>query len=326
MKKETKYVHFPVNMIPSIISDTDKTIETAICYGVIRYSEKLEVELEEACRQLMYCFYRQKDTIPLWLIDKVLDRINVGSLSIDEGYSQFTDTSFEPASELEDLKKILDEDEGFKESIIQFHRVRQSLWFFDLSSRFSIQYVINTGMKIKNNLQSKEPIVSANLDVLLSFCKNENKNENDKIHFIGFLAIKSIIGEKEFVKTNKKLILARMMGFKTYLDIEPDKLNEPQSYIFERFSHRYHMDNLITMLELDWHLITYSNKVRGIYLAIDKISLDDLALYVEKQKKKARLIELKKMKNEAKNKAIKRLKSNEDNDYTTSEDENSTLF
>lgn len=325
MKKETKYVHFPVNLLPSFLNETDKTIEKAICYGVLRYSDSIKADADEACKQLMYCYYREEDSLPEWLFEKIENHIETGALSVDEAYAGFNGETFNPESELDDLKKILEKDEEFKESITQFHRVRQSLWFFDLLGRISIENVINTGVKIKNNLQPKEPIASANLDVLKSFLNNKSKDENDKIQLIGFLAIKSIIGGKEFEKTNKKLILARMMGYSSYSDINSDELNETLSYIFERFYHRYHMDNLITMLELDWHLITYSNKVRGIYLAIDKISLDDLALYVEKQKKKARLIELKRLKNEAKNKAIRRLSSKEDSESDNKQEEDHDL-
>jgi hypothetical protein len=187
---------------------------------------------------------------------------------------------------MNDLMKIIQTDKEFQEDILEFHRVRQALWFFDLTEALAIQLVIEVGKSIHKKIQQKEPIVSANLDVLKGFYRNDSKDENDKIQLVGFLAIKSILGEKDCVKTNKKLILCRMMGYPSYSEIEPDALNEHLTYLFERFSHRYHMDNLITMLELDWHLKAYSNKSRGIYLSIDKMSIEELAFYVEMKKKR----------------------------------------
>ena len=88
----------------------------------------------------------------------------------------------------------------------------------------------------------KTPNVSINIDILWDFYKNK-KTEFDIACLCAFCAIKSILGGKEYVKSNKGMVIARMFGdAKQNAEIEyPDEfktLTDAANYIFIKYEYR----------------------------------------------------------------------------------------
>ncbi|EKT3967216.1 hypothetical protein NTJ12_002299, partial [Flavobacterium psychrophilum] len=134
------------------------------------------------------------------------------------------------------------------------------------------------------------------------FYKND-KSEFDKICFLAFLSIKSILGTKSYCKVTNLYLWARMDG-KTSTIIEVSELsNEVRKY-----ANRYQSENIKNELILNWHLIYYSRYTRGFYISL-KMSLEDLIFEAEKKRKSIKENQQKQLQNEALKKALERLKT-----------------
>jgi|GEM_PF-865988 len=238
---------------------------------------------------------------------------------------------------------------------------------------------INREIKSAKDLQTnplydlKTPNASINISILWDFYKNK-KTEFEIACLCAFCAIRSVLGSKEYVKSNKGMIIARMFGsskgepkieypdeFKSltdavsYLDkaygrytnagalsnayksgalkAERNSKNNTVSYIIQRkdidewhfkndnefslsrddddvlkekYSKRYHIDAVLTELQLNWGLKLYSDHSRGFYLSFIK-SLEDLATINILAKKTTKSSELIKQKQLAKESALKKL-------------------
>jgi hypothetical protein len=117
------------------------------------------------------------------------------------------------------------------------------------------------------------------------------------------MAIKSILGMRRYVKTNKQHIVSRMFGYSSIKVI--GKVNEE---LFKKYSTRYQIDKVLLELELSWNVKIYSRNIRGMYVSVgNKISLDDLALEAESKKKKNRIEVNKNNKSKAKERALQLL-------------------
>ena len=75
----------------------------------------------------------------------------------------------------------------------------------------------------------KSPNASVNMVILWDFYKNK-KSEFNIACFCAFCAIKSILGSKEYVKSNKEMILARMFGETKPITIEKRKDYAPSVF------------------------------------------------------------------------------------------------
>lgn len=239
---------------------------------------------------------------------------------------------------------------------------------------------INNSIKSAKDLQTshlcydlKTPNASININILWDFYKNK-KTEFDIACFCAFCAIKSILGSKDYVKSNKGMVIARMFGsakqntkieypdeFRTLTDAvkyiwgkyryntnsgalsnvyksgalkgekittngavsyiikrkdldvwykanidETGILKNPDSALREKYSKRYHIDAVLTELQLNWNLKLYSDHSRGFYLSFIK-SLEDLATINILAKSTTKDSELIKQKRLAKEAAMKRL-------------------
>ncbi|MBK6952308.1 MAG: hypothetical protein IPH24_09750 [Crocinitomicaceae bacterium] len=102
-------------------------------------------------------------------------------------------------------------------------------------------------------------------------------------------------------------MVSRMFGYTSHKHL-PSRLSPLIEVLFKKYSNRYHIDKVLQQLELNWNVITYSNNIRGMYVAMEhKISIEALALAAETKKQKNRIIELKNAKALAKQKALQQL-------------------
>jgi hypothetical protein len=291
-KKETKYLQFPLSMLPEIIFNTQATIEKIVHYGIYHYSkiilEKKEVDIAKALKQFLYFFYRKKEFLTDRLIQKMERYISEESLILDMDYNGFHNESFNPESEINSLMVIIQMDSDFKSEILELYWVYRSYSFFNFEKIINPKQILKIGSKVSSEIKPQEPMVSCKLNHLENFYKEE-KDEYDKIQLVAYLAIRSILGGKEYVKTNKSHILSRMMGYGSSKLI-PSELSDEVEQLFNKYTIRYHIDKLIVELQLNWNLLTYSNHNRGIYIALKseekKMTLEKLALIAEQGKKK----------------------------------------
>ena len=103
-------------------------------------------------------------------------------------------------------------------------RMKEAADFFCINFG-NLESAIIDGKKIHNSLKKGTPFVSVRLKMLWDFYNNPKK-EADIAYFCAFCAIKSVLGNKEYIKTNKSLIIARMFGL---VDIEKEETKEKET-------------------------------------------------------------------------------------------------
>lgn len=111
-------------------------------------------------------------------------------------------------------------------------RMKESSDFFNIKFG-NIERAMQKAKEIHNSVKKGTPFASVRLKMLWDYYDNPKK-EADIAYFCAFCAIKSILGDKGYTKTNKNLIIARMFGL---VDI---KSEEAQEKIFSASAaHRY---------------------------------------------------------------------------------------
>lgn len=144
---------------------------------------------------------------------------------------------------------------------------------------------LKNAKEILSNISATCPRTGIDREMLFNYYRF-NKTEFEIVCLGAFLGIKSIIGKKPYDKTNKILIYARMFGYCTAREL-PEALTEIQL----KYKQRYHMDRVLTELQLNWNLKILWNHNRGFYVSFD-LSLEDLAVVVQKDKRKYQLKQL----------------------------------
>jgi len=174
---------------------------------------------------------------------------------------------------------------------------------------------IRFGRGSENNIREAEeilfktkgsPVVGIEIGMLFDYYQNP-KTEFEIVCLGAFLGVKSIIGKKPYAKSNKKMIFARMFGYKSPKEL-PNKryMNDLQ----KKYFNRYQIDKILNTLQLNWGLKMLWNHNRGVYLTFD-VSLEELAKITETDKRKAKLRQLA----EDKRKAIEKVKTYADEEF-----------
>lgn len=171
---------------------------------------------------------------------------------------------------------------------------------------------LDADLKIYNRIMKsrpeRDPWVMINKGLCFDYRDNV-KTEFELAQMAAFVAIRSILGRKSYCKTNKDHIAARMFGYSSHAKV-PDLTANLQT-IYMRYTDRYKMDQLLSMLEMNWNVKLYSRKGRrGIYITTsNSISMKELVEKAEKTLRQ-RIIEHKKNKDEI----IKQVLCNLNND------------
>lgn len=305
MKTEERYLQFPLFLLRDMIERKEDTINKILSYGVYRYSTKFSYTVEDASKNLMYYFYRKKRELTSYLSQTLNTYIESEILDLDEDYNGFNDKEFEPTFEMEQLDKIYKTDTEFLNRVIEFYQMQ--LAFNSIGINGGIEFCLKSAKEIEKQIEPNEPQPMISKSLLFDFRDNP-KSEFDLIQFLAYIAIKSILGKNPYAKVNKELVISRMFGYSSIKHL-PDKLKPGLNELRAKYLHRYHFDELKLKLVENWNVITYSNKMRGFYVAIkNKVSIDELALNAEAKKKKNRIEALKRQQKEATAKALAKLK------------------
>lgn len=140
------------------------------------------------------------------------------------------------------------------------------------------------------------PLTGINKKVLFDYYNN-TKTDRAVEQLVCFLAIKSILGNKPAVKTNKKLIAARMAGLLSFKDYPTN----PEGLMKKR-TERYYMDELLNDMQVYWNVKIYSHKLKGFYMSL-KLDRKQMAEMSEAKKRLAKIQQIKKENLEAYNHA-----------------------
>lgn len=295
------YFQFPLFLLRDLMTDKNKSLNNIIRYGLYSFAQKINSNLNEVIRQLMYCYYRKENDLPNDLINLIDSYVDKKLIDLDECYCGFNGTEFNPEEEIKQIQLIFETDSNFMNKAINFYLIRQSYSFIGINGNY--QNCIKVGEQIQNSISKGEPMVMINKSQLFKF-RDEEKTEFELMQFALNIGIRSIIGEKDFVKTNKQMILCRAFGY-----ISNKHLPKTMPDIYWKYNIRYQYEKVKTELEIgNWNLIFVSNRTHGIYVGFkNKITYDKLSEITEMRKRKNKVEDLKAVKKAAQEKAIKKV-------------------
>lgn len=303
-KDSARFIQFPLFLMREMVINKEEAINNILKYGIYRYSSKFNVDLQDALSQVLYYYYRNKDNLTTYLLDKLETHIDSGLIELDEYYNGFSNNTFDPEFEMEQILKIFETELEFKNKVIEFYQMHLS--YNSLGIKGNIERCLEIAKEIEKQIPSSEPFPMISKSLLFEF-RDKEKSEFELVQFVAYIAVRSILGQKTFVKTNKKHIVSRIFGYASCKCL-PDDNNPELTGLMNKYSQRYHLDKVILSLELNWEVITYSNNVRGMYVSLkNKINMEDLALIVETKKQKNRIELLKQEKKQAKEKALQKI-------------------
>lgn len=172
--------------------------------------------------------------------------------------------------------------------------------------------MLTNARAIEKVIAKNEPYCMINRNLVFEF-RDKEKTESEIAQLAMFIAMRSILGQKLHCKTNKQLIVSRMFGYKDAKHAGTC-MNIAIREFIRKYLNRYHFDKIKEELELNWHIVTYSNHIRGLYISIKQdTDHNRLALVAETNKKKHKLNALRAKKKEAKEQALKQLQKPDDN-------------
>jgi len=159
------------------------------------------------------------------------------------------------------------------------------------------------GEKLFQEIPKNSPHTGINKGVCFDFYDTP-KSDDEIAVLLAYLSLKSIIGPKPYTKTTNDNLIARMGGFASKNDIPGQQLPEPLS----KYNTRRKLDKIKIDLQTNWGVNIYARYMRGFYVSFDQnFSLDQLVFEAEKRRKKTEETGLRQRKNEAIEKALKKL-------------------
>jgi hypothetical protein len=180
-------------------------------------------------------------------------------------------------------------------------KIKTSAKFYDIDLSNAKQ-TLDKGKILYSSIPDNSPKVGLSISMFFDFYIND-KSEFDKVCLLGFLAIKSILGNKSYCKVTNSYLWARMDG-KVNSIVEVSELSDE----VRKYANRYQTENIKNELILNWNLKYYSHFTRGFYVSL-KMSLEDLIYEAEKKRKSLKVNQQKILQKEARERALERLKT-----------------
>lgn len=278
-ERNDHYIQFPLCLLQETYKDPVEGLNIIFDYGIVHYAKKIRYNIEEVGRQLMYDYYRKQDMIQWQLVNMMEQYIESEDLIIDDNYFGFTNsgTDFEPL-EGSGLLELFEADQNFKEAAIFHYQIKQATSSLNISIS-NIEVIIKRYDK-GIALQSKfEQLFGSDAMPMVktSHLFDYLKNPKDLDLFRAYIAIRSMIGQRNFATTQKPAILGRMVGCKSveafkYFTEHKTFKNKYLLPTVEKYSKRYQMDKL---------LFTLAERKFIMYLSKPKVSVIYVSIYME---------------------------------------------
>jgi len=138
--------------------------------------------------------------------------------------------------------------------------------------------VFDCGKMIDRDNHFPCPMTSVSIEMIFDF-HSKDKTEFEIVCFLAFVAIRSVLQVKPYVKLTNDFLIARMAGMSNAKELHL----LPQS--LKNYYNRYQLDKIKSELQNNWGLVLYARHTRGFYVSFGKTKLKDLVLIVEKKRK-----------------------------------------
>jgi len=266
--KDEPYIQFPLCLLQSTYGNSTEGFSHILNFGIVNYSQKFDYNITEVGRQLMYTYYRDKRMIQADLLLAMKGYIKKDKLTIDDDYNGFSGANFTPDNESE-LLSLFESDSIFRDAAIIRYQISQAAESLNIKI-YDIDSVIQghqKAVKIKESFEQKfgsDSWPSAKPGQIIAF--RDAKTDLDLLR--AYIGIKSMIGQRTFISTNKPAILSRMIGCKSKAAFEQFSNDKNLMPIVEKYSKRYHMDKLLfTLAERGFIMFLSKPKVSVLYLS-----------------------------------------------------------
>lgn len=250
-KRDDEYIQFPLCLLQLTYIEPVEGFKMIYWYTVLNSVKNEGYNNIVVCRHLMNAYNGLDDNIPTKLKELI--------------------TQYFPDNILNenDLLQVWKSDEKFKDTAILWYKITH-YWRPETLKKWNINILFEEYYKAVKHIESfeqkfgKDSQVSVKVNQLTDFINSNNRFDL----FRSYLGIKSIIGIKKFAKTNKQIILGRMIGCKSAAAFEHYKTNKYLMPTVEKYSNRCHMDKLLKDLIKSGFIMYFSNQGwRYIYLS-----------------------------------------------------------
>lgn len=297
------YIQFPLYAMRGCLTSTDSLIRIRQA-GLYNFASKIKAKRQNIVRQLLYSHVQNN----LWcLLKRQIAEYGFDALESPLQYE--VDGAYFDPDAVAAMEYLYDNDDDIRRLGTEYYRARTVEKMFRLS--FS-QEDFESGRFVMEMTPPKEPMPMVNIRVLDDFLGGE-RTQFEFEQFIGYIAVCSILGQKQYCKTNYKHIRARMFGYSKESDI-PEEIK--QTDIFKRYCKRYHLDKLMEHLRDHWYVQTYSYYTRGFYISTGGGSIETLVRAGETSKKSNKRKQRQKEISEARAKVLKEMNSSSNNNNT----------
>lgn len=273
--KEFKYVQFPNCLLMETYKDIEQGLRLILSYGIVHYAKKLPYTLEDVARQTCYDYYRQKDRLQQF-VRSTIRMAEVNNNFSETGSDGFSGASFYPEENISELLLLFKEDGSFKAACILNYQIHLACSHDHLNITIpSYDYNIkgyNEALKLQGEFEKQfgsDAMPNCKVTMLFDFIDNPK----DIDLFRAYIGIKSILGRRNFISSNKPAILSRMVGCKSkaaFIYYTSDRFNRRKFLLptVAKYSKRYHMDKLLlTLAERKYIMFLSKEKVSVIYLS-----------------------------------------------------------
>jgi hypothetical protein len=274
-KNEFKYVQFPNCLLMQTYESIDNGLRMILDYGIVHYAKKQPYELHDVARQVCYDYRRNWNLLQPSIINTIRLAENNDEFS-EIDYDGFSWTSFNPEDNINEILALFGKDSLFKKTCILNYQIHLACSQDQLSIKLgSYQRTIETydkAIKIQEAFERQfgpDAMPYCKVSMLREFIDNPK----DIDLFRAYVGIKSMIGRRNFISSNKPAILSRMIGCKTKSAFEyftTDRHGKKKNLLptVETYSNRYRMDKLLsTLAERKYIMYLSKKKVSVIYLS-----------------------------------------------------------
>lgn len=292
-----RYLQFPLSYLRDAFDDTKATMKRCMVFGIYNYAQKLPADPDRIAWQIIYELYRGK------LPTGILAEIEKTASELGQLDPPFDSTgAWEPkADEVQELKQAFDSNVKLFELAAEYWRVHEALRFMGLSA--DKEYILCEGKRLLHAYQPGDPMPMLKASTLLEF-NQQDKTEYDVAELCMYAAIRSSIGKKDYIRTNRLHLVARMFGY-----AGKNQVPESKPALYRKYLNRYHFDKVLAALRDNWGIVQYAHHTRGMYLAAGKMSLENLALKAESSKQAYKAKQRKAATTAARDRALEQLRN-----------------
>jgi hypothetical protein len=278
-KKEYRYIQFPLCLIQETYKDRDHGLRLIMSFGIVKYAFHQQFTLEDAAGQLLYDYVCNREVLQTNIAMKLSEAEDSGNLHFDGWSSDFfpkRGTNYFEDTLGETLQLLEDDTQLRVEAILNYQlhlATSENNLRIKMASNDRIINGFKEASKIKQEFEKKfgpDTMPCCKINMLLHFL---NEKQADLDSFRAYIGIKSMLGRRSYISTNKPAILSRMVGCKSKAAFEyytTNKYNKNKTLLptVEKYSKRYHMDKLLATLVQRKYIMYYPRpNISVIYMS-----------------------------------------------------------